>query len=85
MCSLAATATGRVGDAVAGANLDTGLGVGGGLGAHALLNLPSHGQEGLLDVGSILSRGLEEWDVKAVSELLENVLVSVQRKVQLSM
>ena len=64
LASLAAAATGGVGDAVAGANLDTGLGVGGGLRAHALLDLSRHGQESLLDVGGVLGRGLEEWDAE---------------------
>jgi hypothetical protein len=74
-CSLAAAAAGRVGHVVTGSNLHTGLGVGSRLRALALLDLPSHGQEGLLDVGSVLSRGLEERDSKAVSELLQHGLV----------
>lgn len=72
MYSLAAAATRGVGDAVAGADLNTRLGVGGGLRAHALLDLPGHGQESLLDVGSVLGRGLEERDAEAVSKLLRN-------------
>lgn len=70
-CSLAAAAAGRVGNVVAGSNLHTRLGVGGGLRALALLDLSSHGQEGLLNVGSVLSRSLEERDSKAVSKLLK--------------
>lgn len=81
MYSLAAAATRGVGDAVARADLNTRLGVGGGLRAHALLDLPGHGQESLLDVGSVLGRGLEERDAEAVSKLLENkVSSSIQRK-----
>lgn len=38
--------------------------------AHALLDLTSHGQEGLLDVAGVLGRGLEERDAQAVRELL---------------
>lgn len=30
--------------------------------AHSFLDLSRHGQEGLLDVGSVLGGGLEEWD-----------------------
>lgn len=37
---------------------------------HALLDLTGHGQEGLLDVGCVLGRGLEERNAEAVSELL---------------
>jgi hypothetical protein len=38
--------------------------------AHPLLDLAGHGEEGLLDVASVLGRGLQEWDAKAVSEFL---------------
>lgn len=69
---LAAAAAGRVGDTVSGADLNTRLGVRSRLGTHALLDLSGHGQESLLDVGSVLSRGLEERDAKAVGELLQN-------------
>lgn len=69
---LAAAAAGRRRDAVAGTNLDAGLGVRGGLGTHALLNLAGHGQESLLDVGGVLGRGLEEGDAQAVGELLSD-------------
>lgn len=57
-------------DAVAGANLDRWLSVVGGSGAHTLLDLASHRQEGLLDIASVLGRGLEKWDAQAVGELL---------------
>jgi len=43
-----------------------------GCGAHALLDLAGHGQEGLLDVGSALGGGLQERDSEAVSELLKD-------------
>lgn len=52
------------------ADLYAGLGVVGGGGAHTLLDLPGHGQEGLLDVAGVLGRGLEEWNAQAVGELL---------------
>lgn len=52
------------------ADLDGRLGVVGSCGAHALLDLPGHGQEGLLDIAGVLGRGLEEWNTQAVSELL---------------
>ena len=35
-----------------------------------VLDLLGHGQESLLDVGSVLSRGLEEWDIQLVGEFL---------------
>ena len=56
---------------MAGANLDTGLGVGSGLRAHALLDLSRHGQESLLNVGSVLGRGLKEGNAERVRELLK--------------
>ena len=34
------------------------------------LDLPRHGQKGLLDVGSVLCRGLQEGDSKAVGKFL---------------
>ena len=52
------------------ADLDTGLGVVCRRGAHALLDLAGHGQEGLFDVAGILGGRLEEWDAQAVGELL---------------
>lgn len=52
------------------ANLHTGLGVVGGCGTHALLDLAGHGQERLLDVASVLGRSLEERNAQAVGELL---------------
>ena len=70
LCSLAAAATRGVGDAVARADLNTRLGVGSGLRAHALLDLSRHGQESLLDVGGVLGGGLKERDVERVRELL---------------
>lgn len=71
LCSLAAAATRGVGDAVARADLNTRLGVGSGLRAHALLDLSRHGQESLLNVGSVLGRGLKEGDAERVRELLK--------------
>lgn len=50
-------------------NLDGRLVVDSGV-AHALLDLASHGQEGLLDVGCVLGRSLEERNAEAVSEFL---------------
>lgn len=38
--------------------------------AHALLDLSSHGQEGLLNVRSILGRSLQERNAEAVGEFL---------------
>ena len=70
MSLLAAAAAGRRRDAVARTHLDTGLGVGRGLGTHTLLDLAGHGQESLLNVGGVLGRGLEEGDAQAVGELL---------------
>jgi hypothetical protein len=55
---------------VTGTNLNTGLGVCRSLRTHALLDLTGHGQESLLNVGSVLGRSLEERDAKAVGELL---------------
>lgn len=56
--------------ALALADLDGGLVVDGG-GTHALLDLPSHGQESLLDVGSVFRRRLQEGDANAVGEFLQ--------------
>lgn len=67
---LAAAVAGAGRYAVAGADLDVWLGVVGGGGPHALLDLPGHGQESLLDVAGVLGRGLEEGDAQAVGELL---------------
>lgn len=67
---LAAAVAGAGRHAVAGADLDVWLGVVGGCSSHALLDLPGHGQESLLDVAGVLGRSLEEWDAQAVSELL---------------
>lgn len=52
------------------ADLNTGFGVRCSLRTHALLDLTGHGQEGLFDIGSILSRRLKERDAKAVGEFL---------------
>lgn len=51
------------------ADLHSRLVVDGGV-AHALLDLTSHGQESLLNVASVLRRGLQEWDTKAVGKFL---------------
>lgn len=51
-------------------DLNTGLGVCGGLRSHPLLDLSGHGQESLLDIGSVLRRGLEERNTEAVGEFL---------------
>jgi hypothetical protein len=50
-------------------NLDGRLVVDGGV-AHAFLDLAGHGQEGLLDVGCVLGRCLEEGNAEAVREFL---------------
>ena len=59
---------------MAGANLDVGLCVGGRCGAHPLLDLAGHGQEGLLNVAGILGRCLEERNSQAVSEFLRQYI-----------
>lgn len=51
------------------ADLDSGLVVDSGV-SHTLLDLAGHGQEGLLDVGCVLGRCLEEGNAEAVSEFL---------------
>lgn len=55
-------------------NLHTGFGVGSGLRTLSLLDLSGHSQEGLLNVGGVLSRSFEERDSKAISEFLEYLL-----------
>lgn len=70
---LAAGAAGRRADALAGADLDTGFRVARRRGAHTLLDLARHGEEGLLDVAGVLRGGLEEGDAEAVGELLFSV------------
>ena len=65
----AAAAGGAGLDALALADAHGRLVVDGGA-AHALLDLASHCQKGLLDVGCVLGRGLEEGDAEAVGELL---------------
>lgn len=67
---LAAAVAGSGRYAVAWADLDVWLSVVRGGGSHALLDLPGHGQESLLDVAGVLGRGLEEWDAETVSKLL---------------
>ena len=47
-----------------------GAGGAGGLGLHPRLDLRRHGEEGLLDVGRGLGRGLEELNAERVGELL---------------
>lgn len=70
-CSrLAAAIVVVVADALALADLHARLGVVSRCGAHALLDLAGHGQEGLLDVAGVLCGGLEEGDSEAVGELL---------------
>lgn len=65
-----ATTSGRPGlDALALTDLYRGLVVDCG-GTHALFDLSCHGEEGLLDVGSVLGGCLEEGDSNAVSEFL---------------
>lgn len=54
MTGLAAAVAGAGGDTVALADLDGRLGVVCRRGAHALLDLAGHGQEGLLDVAGVL-------------------------------
>lgn len=68
---LAAAALLVVGDALAGSDVDVGFRViSRDAAAHALLDLAGHGQEGLLDVASVLGRGLEEGDAEGVGEFL---------------
>lgn len=59
------------------ANLHRRLSVVGGGGTHTLLDLPSHGQEGLLDIAGVLGRSLEEWNAQAVGEFLLSVVSKV--------
>lgn len=68
---LAAAAARVVADTLALANVHAGFRVVGSRGAHALLDLASHGQESLLNVAGILGGSLEEWNAQAVSEFLE--------------
>jgi hypothetical protein len=69
---LAATAARVRSNALTGTDLDIGFRVASGRGAHALLDLAGHGQEGLLDIAGILGRCLEEGDSEAVRELLRH-------------
>lgn len=61
---------------MAGADLDIGLRVARRCGAHPLLDLPGHGQEGLFDIAGVLGGGLEEWDSEAVGEFLMRLLAA---------
>lgn len=76
MNRLATAAVGRVADTLALANLDAGFRVVGSGGAHALLDLASHGKESLLDIASVLGRSLEEGNAQAVGEFLWTLLAS---------
>ena len=68
---LAAAALLVVGDALAGSDVDVGFRViSRDAAAHALLDLAGHGQEGLLDVASVLGRGLEEGNAEGIGEFL---------------
>ena len=68
---LAAAALLVVGDALAGSDVDVGFRViSRDAAAHALLDLAGHGQEGLLDVASVLGRGLKEGDAEGIGEFL---------------
>lgn len=68
----AAAARSRL-NALAATDLYRGLVVGSGC-AHPLLDLASHGQEGLLDVAGVLGGRLQEWDAEAVSEFLRKLV-----------
>lgn len=74
--SLAASAVGGGSNTLAGADLDIGLRVARCRGAHPLLDLPGHGQEGLFDIAGVLGGGLEEWDSEAVGEFLMRLLAA---------
>lgn len=71
--NLAAAVVVGVAYSLALADLDAGFRVVGSCGAHALLDLSGHGQEGLFDIAGVLGRGLEEWDAQAVGEFLGKV------------
>lgn len=51
-------------------------------GAHPLLDLAGHGEEGLFDVAGILCRRLEEGDTQTIREFLrmssQNIQISVR-------
>ena len=70
-CRLAAWAAVVVAHALAGADLDALLGCVRRVGTHALLDLASHGEESLLDVGGRLGGCLEEGNSKAVGKFLQ--------------
>lgn len=70
MVRLAAAVAGSRRYTVTWADLDVWLGVVRGGGAHALLDLPGHGEEGLFDIAGVLGRGLKEGDAQAVGKLL---------------
>lgn len=66
--------------------MHAGFRVVGSRGAHALLDLASHGQESLFNVAGVLGGGLEEGDAQAVSEFLEEgVSASGFHKVRLGL
>jgi len=78
-CLTAATGAAAL-DGATLTNLDSRLVVDGGI-AHTFLDLAGHGQEGLLDVGCVLGRCLEEGNAEAVGEflcdgVLDDLLVS---------
>lgn len=74
--SLAAAARGAGLNALALANLHSWLVVDS-RGAHAFLDLSRHCQESLLYIRSVLCRGLQERDSKAVGEFLNKHIVSI--------
>lgn len=71
---LAAAASGALVDALALCDVDLLLVLARCV-AHALLDLPSHRQEGLLDIRGILGGCFKEGNAEAVSELLQLPLV----------
>jgi len=69
---LAAAVAGSRRDTCALCNVDLLLVLRGGA-SHPLLDLARHGQVGLLDVGCVLGRCLEEGDAERVGELLQQL------------
>jgi hypothetical protein len=61
---------------MAGPDLDVGLSVVGGSGAHPLLDLARHCQESLLNIAGILGRRLEEGNSQAISEFLHPAMLA---------
>ncbi len=47
-----------------------------GRGAHALLDLSGHRQEGLFDIRRILGRCFQKWDSEAISKFLKGTHAS---------